>query len=173
MHDNQNKMPSVTRGIVTGVASALCILTPVYAAAQSALLEEIVVTAQKREQSLQDVGVSVTAFSGDQLSELGFTKAIDVVSQTPGLEVSGAGGGTINTYSIRGVTQNDFAASQEGPVALYVDDANKSQYYLQLQPIGRRPREVLRGPQGTLFERNATGGLLHFISRRPTRKEVS
>ena len=171
MNDNENKMPSVTRGIVTGVASALCILTPVYAAAQSALLEEIVVTAQKREQSLQDVGVSVTAFSGDQLSELGFTKAIDVVSQTPGLEVSGAGGGTINTYSIRGVTQNDFAASQEGPVALYVDDA-----YISLNTISNFSLldvdrvEVLRGPQGTLFGRNATGGLLHFISRRPTQE---
>ena len=100
----------------------LSIMTLTSAVLHAQLLEEVVVTAQKREQSLQDVGISVTAFTGDQLNALGLTSAIDLISQTPGIEVSGSGGGSINTFSIRGVTQNDFAASQEAPVAVYIDE---------------------------------------------------
>ncbi|MBI1731428.1 MAG: TonB-dependent receptor [Gammaproteobacteria bacterium] len=135
---------------------------------QADVIEEIVVTAQKREESLQDVAVSVTAFSGDQMAELGLTSAIDLVSQTPGLQVSGSGGGSVNTFSVRGVTQNDFAASQESPVAVYVDEG-----YVSLNSITNfslfdiERAEVLRGPQGTLFGRNATGGLVHYITKTP------
>jgi len=137
----------------------------------SAVLEEVVVTAQKREQSLQDVGIAVTAFTGNQLNELGFTNAIDVVAQSPGLTVSGSGGGTINTFSVRGVTQNDFSPAQEGPVAVYVDEAYISQNSVtnfSLFDIDRV--EILRGPQGTLFGRNATGGLVHYITERPSQE---
>lgn len=135
------------------------------------VLEEVVVTAQKREQSLQDVGISVTAFTGDQLQALGLTSAVDIVAQTPGLEVSGPGGGSINSFSIRGVTQNDFAASQESPVAVYIDEG-----YITLNSITNFSlfdidrAEVLRGPQGTLFGRNATGGLVHYITARPSQE---
>jgi iron complex outermembrane receptor protein len=137
----------------------------------SQVLEEVVVTAQKREQNLQDVGVSVTAFTGDQLAKLGFTNSLDIIVQTPGLEVSGAGGGSINSFTIRGVTQNDFAASQEGPVAVYVDEAYISTNVVTGFSLFDLDRvEVLRGPQGTLFGRNATGGLLHYISVRPSQE---
>ena len=139
--------------------------------ALSQVLEEVVVTAQKREQNLQDVGVSVTAFTGDQLAKLGFTNSLDIIVQTPGLEVSGAGGGSINSFTIRGVTQNDFAASQEGPVAVYVDEAYISTNVVTGFSLFDLDRvEVLRGPQGTLFGRNATGGLLHYISVRPSQE---
>ncbi|MGA0129116.1 MAG: TonB-dependent receptor [Burkholderiales bacterium] len=139
--------------------------------ALSQMLEEVLVTAQKREQSIQDVGVSVTAFTGDQLTSLGFTNSIDIIAQTPGLEVSGAGGGSINSFTIRGVTQNDFAASQEGPVAVYVDDAYISTNVVTGFSLFDLARvEVLRGPQGTLFGRNATGGLIHYISQGPTQE---
>jgi len=169
MRTNDKRLPQRVLLLAAVAAAGQSLALPV--SAQSTLLEEVVVTAEKREQSLQDVGISVTALRGDQLVDLGFTQAMDMVTQTPGLEVSGAGGGTVNTYSIRGVTQNDFAASQEGPVALYIDDA-----YISLNTITNfslldiERIEVLRGPQGTLFGRNATGGLLHYVSRRPTQE---
>jgi len=132
--------------------------------------ETIVVTAQKRGQNLQDVGISITAYSGDQLSALGFNDSFAIVTQTPGLQVSGTAAGVVGTFSIRGVTQNDFSAAQEGPVAVYVDEAYISQNFVtnfSLFDIDRV--EVLRGPQGTLFGRNATGGLVHYVTRRPTK----
>ena len=135
------------------------------------LMEEITVTAQKREQSIQDVGIAVTAFSGDQIRELGFTRSTDIIAHTPGVEISGAGGGATNTFAIRGVAQNDFAAAQESPVAVYVDDSYISQNVVtgfSLFDIARV--EILRGPQGTLFGRNATGGLVHYITERPSQE---
>jgi len=139
------------------------------APAMSAVLEEVVVTAQKREQNLQDVGISVTAFSADQMRQLGFTNSVDVVAHTPNVEVTGAGGGVINTFSIRGVTQNDFSAAQESPIAVYIDEVYISQNFVTGFSIFDLERvEVLRGPQGTLFGRNATGGLVQYVSARPT-----
>ena len=85
--------------------------------------------------------------------------------------MSGAGGGAINTFAIRGVAQNDFSAAQEAPVAVYVDDAYISQNTVtnfSLFDIARI--EVLRGPQGTLFGRNATGGLIHYVTERPSQE---
>lgn len=129
------------------------------------------ITAQKREQSLQDVGISVTAYSGDQLRTLGFTNSIDIVAHSPGVEASGYGGGAINSFNIRGVGQNDFAAIQEAPVALYVDEAYISSNVASRFSIFDIERvEVLRGPQGTLFGRNATGGLVHYISADPSQE---
>lgn len=129
----------------------------------------IVVTAQKREQRLQDVGVSVTAFSGESLKDLGFTTSTDLVQQTPGLQLVSPNGGSSNFFSLRGVTQNDFTDHQESPIATYVDEVYVSQSAgtaFQLFDLDRV--EVLRGPQGTLFGRNATGGLVHFVTKRPT-----
>ena len=136
--------------------------------AYSALLEEIVVTAQKREQNLQDVGISVTAFSGNQIRELGYTNTIDIAAQTPGLGIIQFHP-TLTTTNIRGISQNDFADHLEPPIAMYVDESYVSAMgagHTQLYDLQRV--EVLRGPQGTLFGRNATGGLLHYISAKPT-----
>lgn len=135
----------------------------------SSLLEEVLVTAQKRSESAQDVPISMAAFSGQQMTELGINNAADLVNSVPGLQISGSGGGAINTFSIRGVTQNDFAASQESPVAVYIDEA-----YISLNTITNfslfdlERVEVLRGPQGTLFGRNATGGLVQFVTTKPS-----
>jgi iron complex outermembrane receptor protein len=157
----------VGRAVACMAATAMLGASPAF----SSVLEEVVVTAQKREQNLQDVGIAVTAFTGKQLNELGFTNAIDVVAQSPGLEVSGSGGGTITTFTIRGVTQNDFSPAQEGPVAVYVDEAYISQNSVTNFSLFDLDRvEVLRGPQGTLFGRNATGGLVHYITKKPTQE---
>ena len=134
----------------------------------SELLEEVVVTAQKREQSLQDVGISVTAFSGDQMSALGFTDTVDIALQTPGLSVQ-AFNPTFTYLNIRGISQNDFGDHLEAPVAFYSDEAYISAMSgANVSMFDIERAEVLRGPQGTLFGRNATGGLMHFISNKPS-----
>ena len=136
---------------------------------ESLQIEEIIVTAQKREQSLQDVGIAVTAFSGDQIRELGFVNTTDVTAMTPGLNytVPNAESSQINFF-LRGVGLNDFADANENPVAVYVDDVYRpAMGGLSFQLFDVERIEVLRGPQGSLFGRNTTGGLVHYITRRP------
>ncbi|WP_233710363.1 TonB-dependent receptor [Pseudomaricurvus albidus] len=136
----------------------------------AAVLEEVVVTAQKREQSMQDVGIAVTAFTGDQLKELGYSNAQEVTAMSPGVTTIQPNGPSSYFVSVRGVGQNDFSEDhQESPVAIYVDEAYVSAASgagFQLFDIERT--EVLRGPQGTLFGRNATGGLVHYVTKKPT-----
>jgi len=133
-------------------------------------LEEIIVTAQKREQNLQEVGISVTAFTDTQIRELGFVNSTDVVAMTPGLNftVPNAESSVINFF-LRGVGLNDFADAQENPVAVYLDDVYKpAMGGLHFQLFDMERVEVLRGPQGALFGRNTTGGVVHYISKQPT-----
>ena len=141
-------------------------------AVDAAVLEEVIVTAQKREQSLQDVGISITAFSGDQMKALGFTNTVDLVAHTPGLSaVSPFGSGNNVAFTLRGVGLNDFSESNEAPVGIYLDgvyNATLAGIGFQLFDVERA--EVLRGPQGTLYGRNTTGGLVHFITRKPSQE---
>lgn len=133
--------------------------------------DEIIVTAQKKEENLQNVGVSISAFSGDQIEALGWDNSLDISSQTPGLVTTSNSGdpGNLALFSIRGVSQLDFAEGQEAPIALYRDEAYISSPGASGAPSYDIKRiEVLRGPQGTLYGRNATGGLVHFISNKPT-----
>ncbi len=152
-------------------AIALAVSLTIPGIAYSAILEEIIVTSQKRQQNIQDVGVSVTAFTGDQMRTLGWDNSMDVAAQTPGLVTTSNTGdpGNIALFSIRGVSQLDFAEGQEAPIAIYRDEVYVSSPGTSGTPSYDIERiEVLRGPQGTLFGRNATGGLVHFISIRPT-----
>ena len=136
----------------------------------SQVLEEIVVTAQKREQNLQDIGISITAYSGGQLKELGLVDTVDLTTMTPGLQytVPNAEGSQINFF-LRGVGLNEAGDSNENPVAVYMDGVYRASIGgLHMQNFDAERAEVLRGPQGTLFGRNSSGGLVHFISKRPT-----
>ena len=131
--------------------------------------DDIIVTAQHREERLQDVGISISALSSQQLSRLGVTSSIDIGRITPGVHVSGNFGGQTAQYTIRGVTQNDFSDVLEGPVAVYFDDGYIGSLSGQIFGTFDLERvEILKGPQGTLFGRNATGGLVHFIPKKPT-----
>ncbi len=136
--------------------------------AESDKLAEIVVTAQKREQNLQDVGTSLTAFDANSLQQLGLRDVTDIAGQVPGLQFNQYGA-TVTIYNLRGVSQNDFSDHQEAPVAVYADDAYiASTGALAGSLFDMQRVEVLRGPQGTLFGRNATGGLIQYISNQPT-----
>jgi iron complex outermembrane receptor protein len=139
------------------------------AGAGAAVLEETVVTAQKREQSIQDVGIAITAYTGDQLDQLGFTNAQQVTAMAPGVQTIQPNGEANYSVAVRGVVANDFSTNVESPVALYIDEVYISQMSgagFMLYDFERV--EILRGPQGTLFGRNATGGLVHYITRKPT-----
>ena len=131
-------------------------------------LAEIIVTAQKIEQNLQDVGTSVTAFDTNTLTQLGLRDVTDIAGQVPGLQYNQYGA-TVTIYNLRGVSQNDFSDHQEAPVAVYADDAYiASTGALAGSLFDLQRVEVLRGPQGTLFGRNATGGLIQYVSKAPT-----
>ena len=173
-------MNSSTKGhgrrfrIIASMALAACVgsgtwLTTLAAEApDTGKLEEIIVTAQKREQNLQEVGTSVTAFDSNTLQNLGLKDVTDVANQVPGLQFNQYGA-TVTIYNLRGVSQNDFSDHQEAPVAVYADDAYIASTGALAGSLYDLQRvEVLRGPQGTLFGRNATGGLIHYISRQPT-----
>ncbi len=133
------------------------------------LLEEVVVTAQKREQKLNDVGVAVTAFTSDQMKALGFEASTDLIAYTPGISLAGDIGGQRAIFNIRGVVQNDYADLAEAPVAVYIDGAYLASTQAQTFGLFDVARvEMLKGPQGTLFGRNATGGLVNTITSKPT-----
>jgi len=137
------------------------------------VLEEVTVTAQKREQNLQDVGISVSAFSGEQLDALGLTTSTDITQQVPGLQVYQFNPG-LTILNLRGISQNNFTDTLEAPVAVYVDGAyTASLNAVSAQLFDMKRVEVLRGPQGTLFGRNATGGLVHYITNKADEDELN
>jgi iron complex outermembrane receptor protein len=154
------------------VAAVLALAAPAAAQAQqagaSSGIEEIVVTAQRREERLQDVGIAVTALGPDQLAELNINVATDITRVVPSLKMNAYSSSQV-VFNIRGVSQNDYGDQQEPPVAVYQDDSYSSSINLASFPVFDLARvEVLRGPQGTLFGRNATGGAIQFVSNRPT-----
>lgn len=132
-------------------------------------LEEIIVTAQKREQSSQDIGYSVTAFSGDRLKELGITKSEDIAGQVPNLGIRNVLGNSFPIISIRGVSLVDTKANNVSSAAVHIDEVYfGSPVLIGLQLFDLERTEVLKGPQGTLFGRNTTAGSVNFISKKPT-----
>src|SRR5579859_1526275 len=135
---------------------------------------DIVVTAQRKTERLQDVGISIDAYSADQLKTRGVTQGTDIAQFTPGVSLAGSLGGQSQQFSIRGVTQSDFSDAIEAPVAVYLDDTYiASQQGQAVATFDVARVEVLKGPQGTLFGRNATGGLVNFIPNMPTTDKVS
>ena len=137
------------------------------------VLDEVVVTAQKRDQNVQDVGIAITAFTGDQLRALGVEESFDVASFSPGVHISGNLAGQNTQFTIRGVTQNDFNDIVEAPNAAYLDEGYFAVAQAQTFAVFDIDRvEILKGPQGTLFGRNATGGLVQYVSRKPNFEEA-
>ena len=134
-----------------------------------AAMDEIVVTAQRREESIQDVGISITAFRGDDLLAQGVDSVVGLEDFAVNLEVEEQFGNGVPSYNIRGVGFVDFFANNAPTVGIYVDDVS---FPLPIMTQGLlfdvSRVEVLRGPQGTLYGRNTTGGAVKVISNRPT-----
>ena len=143
------------------------ISTPVYSQGSS-WLEEVVVTAQKRAESVQDVPIAINAIVGDQLDALGVQGVDDLVTLFPNLSLQN--NSSINSgVTIRGVGTNNWHITGLQAVGQYQDEVSLfSQYTSQLGLFDMERVEVLRGPQNTLFGRNTTGGAVNYISRKPS-----
>lgn len=138
------------------------------AAAQS-ITDEVIVTSQKRNQAVSDVSIAVTALPGDLISQLGLTDSTKISTLSAGVDISAGGGGQNSQFVIRGASLNEFNEIAEGTTAVYLDEgytANIGAASFPLHDIERV--EILKGPQGTLFGRNATAGLVHYITAAPT-----
>ncbi|CAH0350464.1 hypothetical protein SPH9361_01154 [Sphingobium sp. CECT 9361] len=139
----------------------------------SSMLGEIVVTATKRGESLQKVPISISAFSGEQIQRLGIRETTQITQQIPALHFN-AWSPNLTIFSLRGISQNNFTDNLEAPVAVYQDNAYvASMNALSGQLFDIKRVEVLRGPQGTLFGRNATGGLIHYLSNDASENEFN
>ena len=166
------------------VAALAFALWPVLAAAQtaasapqpaasqpSAELQQIVVTSQRRAEPVQKVGVAISVLAGDELTARGVRKVNQLQNEVPNLEVEPAFGGGQAQFRLRGIGFQDYATNNAGAVTVYVDEVALP---LPVQTQGLLfdldRVEVLRGPQGTLYGRNTTGGAINFISRKPTRQ---
>jgi iron complex outermembrane receptor protein len=136
--------------------------------AQQEGLEEVIVTAQKREERLQEVPISVTVLSADQIAALKLNSGTDVARHTPNLRASVAGNEDQPKFSIRGLSQFDFNLNASSPTGVFYDEVYVASQFLGGPQIFDLARvEVLRGPQGTLFGKNTTAGALDFITRTP------
>ena len=137
-------------------------------AASSGTIEEIVVTSQKRAQKLQKVPVAITAFSAKDIARTGITSASDLGQHVASLYISVSGSGAVLPF-LRGVGNNTTTVGNESSVAVYLDDVYVSRLnaaFLNLSDISRI--EVLKGPQGTLFGRNASAGVINIITKDPS-----
>lgn len=137
-------------------------------AASSQVLEEVMVTAQKREQNLQDVPIAVSAFTGEMLAESGVKDVLDLQSTVPSLRVSTQQTSTASTFSIRGVFTSGQNFGLESSVGLYVDGVYRARQGSMINNlVDVASVEVLRGPQGTLFGRNTPSGAVSMTSVKP------
>ncbi len=138
----------------------------------SATVSDIVVTANRREEFAQRVGVSLTAATGAAIAQHNIQSAEDLQRIIPGLNATAETGTGVDTFVIRGVGNTDFNDHEEQPIATYQDGVYVPFGTAAGLPLFDLQRvEVLRGPQGTLFGRNATGGLIQYVSNLPTAGE--
>ena len=155
------------RKMVPAIAVAVATFSPLTSAV---MLEEVLVTAQKRAQDAQDISISVSAFSGDQLNAMGVTGAKDLADITAGVQIN-MEYGNAPTFTIRGMNVNDFGAGTSPAAAVYVDGIYKASSLnsgAQLFDIERV--EILKGPQGTLWGKNTTGGAVSVITNKPSQE---
>jgi iron complex outermembrane receptor protein len=146
---------------------ALPLLGSTVWAQDDATLDEIIVTAEKREASLQDVPISIAAVTGEMIEQSAIDDIMDLYVQTPGLSFSRAGG-EAQVY-IRGIGTDAFGVTIDSSVAMHMDGVYLARPQMGLaQFLDVERVEILKGPQGTLYGRNATGGAINIISRMPS-----
>lgn len=128
--------------------------------------EEVLVTAQKRSENIRDVPISITALSGEQIEDAGVTNSLELTAVVPGLKMDRVGSSTIP--AIRGVSSYVTNVGVDNNVAMYIDDVYVSSGNSSTFDVPDISRiEVLKGPQGTLFGRNATGGAIRIFTKDP------
>jgi iron complex outermembrane recepter protein len=148
---------------LAALASALAVAPAAFA--QETQVGEVIITAQKRSENLQDVPVSVAAISGERLQSI-FAAGEDILAlsaKTPGLFAESSNGRVAPRFYIRGLGNADFDLAASQPVSIIQDEVVLENVVLKSSPLYDLDHvEVLRGPQGTLFGRNTTAGIVKF-----------
>lgn len=177
----------ISRLALMGLLTSTSLLLPSLAAAQTAAPEsspsaptsqdardtselgDIVVTATKRSESVNKVGITINALGASELKNLTLNDPKDIQLTVPGLVVSNSQGSNLPNFVIRGVGLNDFAPNNSSPVAVHLDEVYFSySAFLNFGLFDLERVEVLKGPQGTTFGRNTTGGAVNFYSAKPS-----
>ena len=161
---HQHRMMNTCRSLPTILLAVSVLISSSSANAQ--FVEEIVVTAQKRNESLQDVPVAVTALSAEMVDQARITQVDHLVHMVPSLSVQKGYSNRSSAFSIRGIGTQAFSSAVEPSVSMVVDGVvmgRSGQAFSELPDVERI--EVLRGPQGTLFGKNASAGLVHIITK--------
>jgi iron complex outermembrane receptor protein len=167
----ENKLMNRSRSISSCLALLYVASSPALLAAE---LEEIQVTATKTSQSIQDIPIAVSAFTAQGLDRRGISETTDLSGLVPSLVVISPFGRTQPNFSLRGISvANEFNPNAASPIGIYVNEDYKqfrSTHGMQLFDLDRI--EVIRGPQGTLFGRNTTGGAISIFTKKPGYGEV-
>jgi iron complex outermembrane receptor protein len=141
---------------------------------EAATLDKIVVTAQKREEALQDVPVVVTALSGQALNDAGVRDVKDLQTLVPGLTVTSTQSEALTTARIRGIGTVGDNAGLESSVGIVIDGVYRPRNGVGFGDLGELERiEVLKGPQGTLFGKNTSAGVINVVTKRPTYQQTA
>ncbi len=160
----RSKLTRLLAGLIVGVASPQLLAQD--APGDTGALEEVLITAEKREGTVQDTPISIAAFSGDELAAGGIVSTEALSGIAPGLNVQRE---VIGKVVIRGIGTENFSVGSDPGVAIHQDGVYLARSSTSVFEFFDTQRvEVLRGPQGTLYGRNATGGVLNIISKKPT-----
>lgn len=152
-------------------AATVAVASPAFAAdeEQGTRLEEVVVTATKRAENTQNVAGAISVMSGEQVVEKGISRPTDLTQHVPGLNVKTSTGSENPVFTMRGIGLNDVSSINNPTVGIYLDDIFVPFVPMMTGQLFDVERiEVLKGPQGSLYGRNTTGGAVKFISRKPT-----
>ena len=159
--------------LLAGAATGLAFTAPAFATGETAAdstanESDIIVTAQRRAESMNDVGMAIQAVDGQTLENLRVTDMRDLTTVAPSFTVSQSYQG-VPTYTLRGIGFNTINLSSTSTVGTYVDEVAYAYPIMNTGPVMDLERvEVLKGPQGTLYGRNTTAGLINFITAKPT-----
>lgn len=143
--------------------------TPIASAEDATVLEEVLVTATKRETTLQDTAMSVSAFSGDNLAFLGYSSTRDFLESVPGVTAMDRGGNN-TTFVIRNV--GNSITREGGSTSTYIDEFPMLAGISDIKLVDMQSVEVLKGPQGTLWGKAAMGGVIRYITNKPSTEGI-
>ncbi|PHQ67008.1 MAG: TonB-dependent receptor [Robiginitomaculum sp.] len=163
---------TMKRAMLLG-ASALTASALLFSGSAFAQIDQVIVTAQKREENIQDVPISITAIPATEINTIlqGGGDILSLANRTPGLYAESSNGRTAPRFYIRGLGNTDFALQATQPVSIIMNDVVMENTLLKSFPLFDVEQiEVLRGPQGTLFGRNTTAGIIKLSSVKPSQE---
>ena len=155
-----------------GLPAACLFIAIVGASVQAAVLEEVIVTSQKRSENLQDVPIAVNAFTADMIQEMGITNAQELAMLTPSMHTITIGNPMKTSIRVRGIGTAQSDPALEPSVGVFVDGVFLGRSGLAMSDLTDIERiEVLQGPQGTLYGKNTNAGAISIVTKRPSLRD--